>query len=381
MARNILAIGLMSGTSADGVDSALVEVGKNRVRLLAAGFYRYPPSVRREVLAASGSEGNADLVCKLNAKLGKIFGAAAVGLARKSKIPLRKIDFIGSHGQTIRHLPSKKKGGPSSTLQVGDGAEISRAAGVVVVSDFRTADVAAGGCGAPLAPLAHHVMFSSTRENRIVHNLGGISNLTWLPAGGGLDEVSGFDSGPANMLLDLCAERFLKKTYDKNGAFALSGRVDGTLLGHCLSHPFFKKKPPKSAGREIFGVEYFNELAGRHSRVAPADFMRTLCAATAQTSVSQAFRFFGVKGRVRWIACGGGAYNRALMLELKNRLGTAGETATSGAFGFGEKSVEAVMMAILACRTIQALPGNLPKVTGASKRAVLGKISLPGPDF
>ncbi|MBI3581524.1 MAG: anhydro-N-acetylmuramic acid kinase [Nitrospinae bacterium] len=374
-------MGLMSGTSADGVDSALVEVGKNRLRLLAAGFHRYPPSVRREVLAASESGGSADLVCTLNARLGKIFGAAAVGLARKNKIPLRKIDFIGSHGQTIRHLPSQKRGGPSSTLQVGDGAEISRAAGVVVVSDFRTADVAAGGCGAPLAPLAHHVMFSSKRENRIVHNLGGIGNLTWLSAGGGLEEVSGFDAGPANMLLDLCAERFLNKTYDKNGAFALSGRVDGKLLRRCLSHPFFRKNPPKSAGREIFGNDYFNELVERFSDVAPADFMRTLCAATAQTSVGQALRFFRVKGRVRWIACGGGAYNRAVMLELKNRLGAAGETTTSGALGFGEKSVEAVMMAILAHRTIQCLPGNLPRVTGARKHAVLGKISLPGPDF
>ncbi|MBI3793441.1 MAG: anhydro-N-acetylmuramic acid kinase [Nitrospinae bacterium] len=379
LAKKILAIGLMSGTSADGVDAALVSFG-NRIQLIATDYFPYPSSLRADVLRASGPECDADLVCRLNAKLGKIFGASAVRLARKNKVPLEDVEFVGSHGQTIRHLPSHDKGGLSSTLQIGDGSEICRATGCIVVSDFRTADIAAGGCGAPLAPFAHFSMFGHKKEDRVVHNLGGISNVTWLKGGGGLDSVTGFDTGPANMLLDFCAEKFFGKQYDKNGSEALKGAVDKRLLAHCLAHLFLKKDPPKSAGRESFGAGYFETLLKKFGTVKPLDFMRTLCAVTAETAVGQTLKHFRPRGKVRWILCGGGAYNRAIVAEIKARLGSKGEVSLSGEFGFGEKSVEAVLMAILAFRTVQGLSGNLPKVTGAKNYAVLGKISLPGPD-
>jgi anhydro-N-acetylmuramic acid kinase len=379
MKKNILAIGLMSGTSADGVDAVLIGFGRE-IKLLSSAYYPYPASVRKNVLRASGVDADVGLICRLNAQLGKIFGAAAVDLAKKNKVSLDDVEFIGSHGQTVRHLPSEKKSGISSTLQIGDGAEISQATRCVVVSDFRTADIAAGGCGAPLAPFAHHLMFSSKKTDSVVHNLGGISNVTWLPAGGGLDDVAGFDTGPANMLLDLCTEKFFNRRYDKNGAVALKGKTDKKLLQHCLSHPFFKTRPPKSAGRENFGVEYFNSIVGKFGGVAPADFMRTLCSVTAESAVRQAFRFFKPKGKVRWIVCGGGAFNRAVMTEIRERIGGRGEVVSSGAVGFDERSIEAALMAILAFRTVQGLSGNLPKVTGAKEPAVLGKISLPKPD-
>lgn len=376
MSTNI-GIGLMSGTSGDGVDSALVDFTAGGIKLLATGFTPYSAKIRNEILKASSPAGPAELICRLNAELGKIFGRAALDLCRAAKFPARKINFIGSHGQTIRHQPLD--GGVSSTLQIGDGSEIVRLAGAWVVSDFRTADVAAGGSGAPLAPLAHYVLFSSSEEDRVVHNLGGVGNVTWLPAGKGLRGVNGFDTGPANMLMDQAAVKFSRgrARYDRDGAMALRGKVDRKMFDHCMGHPFYKRKPPKSTGREEFGKEYFDGLIKRFGKLAKEDFMRTLAAVTAESAVRQVFGFLGPKKGVRWILCGGGAFNRAVTAELSARLGARGRVVGSSAFGYGEKNVEAVMMAALAYRTLNGLHGNIPRVTGAKVPAVLGKISIP----
>ena len=377
--KPLLGIGLMSGTSGDGVDGAIVRFSGGKIRLVALGFLPYRASVRGEIMNASRPDGQAQLICRLNAGLGKLFGAAALLLAEKANVPIAKIAFIGSHGQTIRHQPSKKKGEISSTLQIGEAAEIARITGCIVVSDFRPADIAAGGCGAPLAPLAHHAMFADKKENRIIHNLGGISNITWLPAGSGTEGVSGFDTGPANMLADLAAAHFSNggSAYDKDGKTAMKGTVNRKMFGHCMAHPYFSQSPPKSTGREMFGTEYFAGILKKFKTVAREDFLRTLCAVTAESAVRQAFRFLKPGGKSRWVLCGGGAFNRAICAEIEGRLNGRGILSRSGELGFPEKSVEAAMMAILAHRTLNGLPGNLPKVTGAKTAAILGKISLP----
>ncbi|MBI5178366.1 MAG: anhydro-N-acetylmuramic acid kinase [Nitrospinae bacterium] len=375
--KTVLGIGLMSGTSGDGVDSALVRFKKGKPELLATAFLPYPDHIRENVFLASLPDGTASLICRLNAELGKMFGEAAAQLCKKAKTPLKKIDFIGSHGQTIRHQPSANPVEISSTLQIGDGAEIARITGRTVVSDFRTADIAAGGQGAPLAPLAHHAMFADKKEDRVIHNLGGISNVTWLPAGGGLEDVRGFDTGPANMLIDLATAHFSKgkQVFDKDGKIALKGKLNAPLFDHCMKHPFFKRRPPKSTGREMFGKDYYDAVLEKFAQAPMADFLRTLCAVTAQSAVSQALAHFAPEKKVRWVVCGGGAFNKALMAELKERLKGRGQLALSSDLGFGEKSVEAVLMAVLAWRTLNGLPGNLPQVTGARSPALLGKIS------
>ncbi|MBI5636427.1 MAG: anhydro-N-acetylmuramic acid kinase [Nitrospinae bacterium] len=371
-------IGLMSGTSGDGVDAALVDFADGKVRIAATHFLPYPAKLREEVFRASQPDGPAELICRLNVEIGKLFGTAAVALCKKAKIPLKQVEFIGSHGQTIRHQPNGKNG-VSSTLQIGEGSEIAALTGCWVVSDFRPADIAAGGCGAPLAPLAHYVLFSDKNEDRVVHNMGGISNITWLPAGVGIEGVTGFDTGPANMLLDMASAHLSKgkRAYDKNGATALHGAVDKKMYAHCMAHPYFKRKPPKSTGRETFGPAYFAELLKKFGTVKEADFLRTLAAAAASSAVDQVFAFCKPRRALRWIVCGGGAYNKALLDELRARLAGRGAVTMSSELGYGEKDIEAVLMAALAYRTINGLHGNIPKVTGAKRPALLGKISIP----
>jgi len=374
-------IGLMSGTSGDGVDSALVKFrGDKKPELIASGFLKFGAKIKNNISTASRPDGPAELICRLNVELGKIFGSAAVRLCKKAKLPLKIIDFIGSHGQTIRHQPSSRKSAATSTLQIGEAAEIAQITGAVVVSDFRSADVAAGGSGAPLAPLAHYLLFSSNVENRIIHNLGGISNVTFLPKGGGLSKVTGFDSGPANSLLDLAASHFSKGGlgYDSGGKIAMRGKVDTRMFKHCMAHPYYEKRPPKSTGRETFGAHYFQELLKRYKKTPKENFLRTLASVTAESTVRQAMKFFKPKGKVCWIVCGGGVKNRAVMRELKSRLSGRVELSATGRLGIPEKSLEAVAFAILAHRTLQSLPGNLPRVTGAKRAVVTGKVTYLG---
>ena len=372
-------IGLMSGTSGDGVDSALLRFHKDKVELKASGFLPFPKKVRDDIACVSRPDGPAKLICSLNVELGKLFGKAVMELCSRNRIKIDDVDFIGSHGQTIRHQPGNVKGNVSSTLQIGESAEIAAITGRTVVSDFRSADIAAGGEGAPLSPMAHYQLFRSDSEARIIHNLGGISNVTYLPVKAEMEKVWGFDTGPANSLLDLASAHFSKGAngYDKDGKAALKGKVDNAMFDYCMSHPFFRKKPPKSTGKEIFGEVYFEELLKKFKRVKEADFLRTLSAVTAHSSVQQALKFFQPFYEVRWIVCGGGAFNMAVMEEIKVALGDRGRVATTADYGIGEKSVEAVMMAILAYRTLEGVQGNLPRVTGAKYGALLGKVTPP----
>jgi anhydro-N-acetylmuramic acid kinase len=380
-------IGLMSGTSADGVDAALVEIaeaaGRPAIRLVAHDTTPYPPGLRERLLAAA-SGGSTQEICHLNAYLGELFAEAASGIAARAGVALTAVDLVGSHGQTLHHLPDPRQEGAHavrSTLQIGAPAVIAERTGVTTIADFRPRDMAAGGEGAPLTPLAHQLLFGDDRRGRVVLNLGGIANVTILPAGADAAGVLGFDTGPGNVLLD----EFVRQAgladcgYDPGGRLAASGSEHPALLAELLAHPFVRRKPPKSTGREAFGPTVVTEFAGRARALglAPCDGLATLAAFTVE-AVAENLRAFVLPTTAvdEVVVMGGGSRNGFLMRRLAEAL-PACAVRSAEALGFPGSAVEAVTFALLAYLTAGARPGNLPAVTGARGPRVLGCI-VPG---
>ncbi len=397
--RSLVVAGLMSGTSADGVDVAIVRIdwprsrerGQGRgpasqvrpaVTTLATGGFPYPPRLRREVFELfSPATGTVDRVCRMNALLGEAFAGALLSLCRTSRIGIGRIDLVGSHGQTIHHLPPGRRGGAGktgSTLQIGEPCVIAQRTGCTVVADFRPRDLAAGGQGAPLVPLADWVLLGSDRINRAVQNIGGIANVTYLRAGCGLSDVRAFDTGPGNMIIDRLAWHATagRLGYDRDGRLARAGKVNPQLLGQLMRHPYLGRRPPKTTGREEFGVDFADRLwaARRRAGLSGHDLLATATAFTA-ASIAGAYRRF--LGRVdQAILCGGGARNPLLVEMLRGQLpGT--ELLDMATLGIDPDAKEAISFAILAAYTIRSLPGNVPSATGARLPVVLGKI-VPG---
>ena len=394
--RRLRVAGLMSGTSADGVDAAIVDLGGRRARVLAFATYPYPAALRRQVLALSGPGAvRVDDVCHLNFALGEVFASALVRLAARSGIPLGSIDLVGSHGQTIRHLPEGRRFRPSqpkrllrrsrlggrrvrSTLQIGEPSVIAERTGITTVADFRPRDVAAGGSGAPLVPYADWVLFRHPRRGRAIQNLGGIANVTWLPPGAALADVLAFDTGPGNMMIDRAAHLATRgrARYDAGGRIAARGRVDERLLAELLRHPYLARRPPKSTGRETFGAPLTDALWRRaRRRLGAADFVATLTAFTA-ASIADAYRRFLPRPIDEVILCGGGARNRTLVAHLGEALRPARVLVTD-ALGLSADAKEAVSFAILAYATVRGTANNVPSATGARRPVVLGKV-VPG---
>jgi len=383
-------IGLMSGTSADGVDAALVDIrsgsGRPTVRLLAFETFPYPTGLRERLLATASAGNTAD-VCHLNAYLGELFADAAVEIVRRAGLSLTGVDLIGSHGQTIHHLPAPKAEGTHrvrSTLQIGAPAVIAERTGVTTIADFRPRDMAAGGEGAPLTPLVHHVLFAHPTRGRAILNLGGIANVTVLPAGADAAAVTGFDTGPANVLLD----EFVRTTglaacgYDAGGRLAAAGAPVPDLLAELLQHPFVRRTPPKSTGRETFGPAFvagFRERL-RHPGASALDGLATLTAFTVQAVAENLRSFvFPVTSVGEVVVMGGGAENETVMRGLADALPTCA-VVRAEAVGMSGRAVEAVAFAVLAYLTAAGQPGNLPRVTGARESRVLGCI-VPGRGF
>ncbi len=384
-ASQLRVAGLMSGTSADGVDAAVVDVPRRgAVKLLAFDTVRYPPSVRRAVLALCAADaGDVAEVCHLNAVLGELFARAVTRLAERAGVPLASIDLIGSHGQTIRHLPRGRRFGGraiGSTLQIGAPAVIAERTGITTVADFRPRDLAAGGQGAPLVPYADYVLFAHRRRSRAVQNIGGIANVTFLPAGGSLDEVVAFDTGPGNMIIDRLAERVTggKHAYDRGGRLAAAGAVNATLLAELMRHPYLRRRPPKSTGREQFGWAFADGLADRAAKrgLPPADLLATATAFTA-AAIADAYRRFAPGPIDEVLLCGGGAHNRTLVAMLTDRLRPAAVTSTD-TLGIPADAKEAVAFAILAAATLRGTPANVPAATGAARPVLLGSITPAG---
>ncbi len=375
----------MSGTSADGIDAALVQIapGKPLPRLRLLHFRQTPFAAERraEILACAGPpEGTVDRVCRLNAWLGEAFAEAALGCLREAGVSPQEVTLVGSHGQTLHHQPpGPGPAAPPATLQVGSPALIAERTGITTVADFRPRDMAAGGEGAPLTPIFHAALFRVPGRARVVLNLGGIANLTYLPEGAGTEGVLAFDIGPGNVLLDALAARVSggAETCDRDGALAGRGRIAPTLLARLLLHPFLRRRPPKSTGRETFGPAFLEEiLAWQEARgVTPPDLAATLTALTARAAFDAVTTFLP-PGAADLLLCGGGAQNPALVKALAEACPTLRCLMTDEA-GFPARAVEAAAFALLAYLTATGHPGNIPAVTGARAPVILGSIT-PG---
>lgn len=359
-------IGLISGTSADAIDAVLVDFGAPTPSLRAALAHPWPEAVRQRLLALATGDGvvRLDELGTLDASVADCFAEAALAVMARAGIDARQVAAIGSHGQTVWHRPGAR---PPFTLQLGDPSRIAERTGCTVVADFRRRDLAAGGQGAPLMSAFHAAVLGPAGDDMAVLNLGGIANLTLLPAGDG--PVLGFDTGPASCLLDDWARRHTGQPYDRGGALAARGQVDAGLLARLLADPWFALPAPKSTGREVFNPAWLE--ARLAADPDPASVQATLVELTA-TTVAQALRRQApATGTV--VACGGGVHNPVLMAALAKALAPA-RLSASDAFGIDPDYVEAMGFAWLACRTLDGLPGNLPSVTGAQGPRVLGGI-------
>jgi anhydro-N-acetylmuramic acid kinase len=375
----------MSGTSADGVDAAIVDIGPRGVKLLAFETFPHPPALRRKIFALfDPAKARIDDLCHLNFVLGEAFASAVIRLARRCGIALASIDLVGSHGQTVYHIPEGRRVGRKttrSTLQIGEPSVIAERTGITTVADFRPRDVAAGGEGAPLVPFADYILFADKRRTRAVQNIGGIANVTYLPAGGGAGDVIAFDTGPGNMMIDRIAWHATrgKAGYDKDGRLAARGRVDERLLGELMRHPYLARRPPKSTGRETFGVQLTDALWKRERKrgTAPHDILATVTEFTAR-SIADAYRRFLPAMPDEVILCGGGAANPTLVSMLRRELVPA-RVAPMDEYGLDPCAKEAVSFAILAYATVEGIPNNVLSATGASRAVVMGKV-VPGND-
>jgi anhydro-N-acetylmuramic acid kinase len=386
--KSRLAVGLMSGTSMDGIDAALVRLAgpaeKPRVRLLAFVTLPYPPEVRRWIMhVAAGYGVTAGEVSQLNFLLGELFAKAALRVCRAARVSPRRLSFIGSHGQTVFHqgrpesvLRLGEVVGPN-TLQIAEPAVIAERTGAMVIADFRTADVAAGGQGAPLVPMVDYLLLRDVRKGTVALNVGGIANVTVIPAKAKPEDVFGFDTGPGNMLSDALVRHFTKdrEHYDAGGRVAALGKVNEPLLAEALLYPFFRQSPPKSAGREQFGGDFLERYFLGRKRARFEDLLRTSLELTARTIAEALARFVLPATKLdRLIVSGGGAHNRTLVKRLAELLPDLA-VELSDRYGLPVDAKEAIAFAILADRTWHGLPGNLPSVTGARRAVVLGKIA------
>lgn len=383
-------IGLMSGTSHDGVDAALVEISSPPVvkggiggvlpdeiivTIIKHTHTSYPASLREQI--RKSFNGNTELICRLNFRLGEVFSEAVLSLLKKTGFKPAEIDVVASHGQTVYHIPpSGRKSG--STLQIGEASVIAERTGILTISDFRTADMAAGGQGAPLVTMADYLLFKKPGMVRAVLNVGGISNVTIVRSQ--IDETIAFDTGPGNSLMDEAMRIWSKGqlTYDSNGSFAGTGKPIRSLLSELLSNPYFRKRPPKSTGRETFGHVMAKEIFNRYRSAEPQDILSTLTHLTAITIYRAVIKFHPDEV----IITGGGVKNRLLMGLINEKFKEKFKEEDVAVndisiYDIPPQAKEAVSFAILGYRTLNKLHGNVPSATGAKHKVILGKITMP----
>ena len=377
----------MSGTSADGIDAVVAEIAGGgrglRARLLAHTHHAFAPEFRRRVLQAC-LHGTVAEICELNFVLGEHFARAALAAIRKAGLKPSQITAIGSHGQTVHHSPNAKI---PSTLQIGEPCVIAERTGITTVADFRVRDMAAGGQGAPLVPYADWILFTHDKRPRIIQNLGGIGNLTFLPPRATLNDVIAFDTGPGNMVIDAVVNALSRhrKACDLEGRWAAAGQTCPRLLAECLAHPFLRRIPPKTTGREEFGEKFVTWFLARarRLRLQDADVVATATDFTA-ASIADAYRRFVLPeisrrelSELEIILGGGGVKNPTLVRRLFERVGV-GTLCVHEDFGINSSAKEPLAFALFARQTLLNRPANVPSVTGARRAVVLGKI-IPGP--
>jgi len=385
--KPMLVLGMMSGTSADGIDVALARISgappNLDAKLLGHTSVKFPPVLRKEILRVAEQHPiTAGALSQLNFRLGELLGGAVLAACRKFRIPPKKIALIGSHGQTIFHQgkPANFLGRlTASTLQIGEPATIAAHTGIATVGDFRPADIALGGQGAPLVPYADYLLYRHMKLGRVSLNLGGIANITVLPRGAQPQQIFAFDTGPANMLIDALVSHFTRGRlrFDENARLASQGRSVPALLDDLLRDPYLKLAPPKSTGREYYGNVYLKKLLalGRRYRAKPNDLIRAATIFTALSVVDALNRFVIPKTKIhQLIVSGGGAHNPLVLAQLSAALPGI-EVLPSSRLGIPEDAKEAFAFALLAYETFHQRPANLPSATGARGPAILGKIS------
>jgi anhydro-N-acetylmuramic acid kinase len=392
--KSMIVAGVMSGTSADGVEVALCRIGSSspkdkvpRIKLIGTASFPYSKPLRAAVLSAmdAKSASVADL-SRLHWQLGEVYARAVESAATQYGV---KLDLVGCHGQTIYHqgVASKYLGQPvRCTWQIGEAAVIAERLRTPVISDFRPADLAAGGQGAPLVPILDLYLFRSQKTSRVLQNLGGIANMTALPAGATVNDLLAFDSGPSNMVIDACMTRLFNKSYDRDGRVAARGKIIRPVLDQLLRDPYFAAPPPKSCGREEYGEGFTDRLIAmcRKAKATDEDIVCTATALTAET-ILEAYRRFvwphlmqkaPMARRVEYIVAGGGARNKTLMGMLREGFNPLGmRIRSTDELGIPAQSKEGVAFALMAWLTWNQLSGNVPSATGALRPAVLGKVS------
>jgi anhydro-N-acetylmuramic acid kinase len=387
----MLVLGLMSGTSADGIDVALARISgappRLHAKLLGHTSSKFPAPLRKEILRVAEQHPiAAGELSQLNFRLGEVFAVAALTACRKFRVSPKRIALIGSHGQTIFHQgkPVPYFGrSTASTLQIGEPSVIAARTGITTVGDFRPADIALGGQGAPLVPYADYLLYRHAKLGRVSLNLGGIANITVIPAAAKPEQILAFDTGPANMLIDALVAHFThgRQRFDKDARIAQTGRSIPALLDELMRDPYLKLAPPKSTGREYYGHAYLKKVLalGKKHRAKPADLIRAATIFTALSVVDALNRFVLPKTKIRQlIVSGGGAKNPLLLVQLSAALNGL-EILSSSSFGIPEDAKEAFAFALLAYETFHRRASNLPSATGALAPAILGKISYAPP--
>ncbi|MGG1139756.1 anhydro-N-acetylmuramic acid kinase AnmK [Bacillus mycoides] len=376
--------GIMSGTSLDGIDVALVHIEGNgvdsKVELIHFTTVPFCKDIKNEILQAlSIDTSNVQLICSLNFKLGLCFANAVKEVCKQADLSLKQLDLIGSHGQTIYHQPAPEGNIISSTFQIGEPAVIAYETNTTVISNFRTMDMAAGGQGAPLVPYSEVILYRHQTKNRLLQNIGGIGNVTFIPNKLCKKDVIAFDTGPGNMVIDEVCMQLFDLSYDKNGEIAKKGVVIDEILMYCMDHPFLKIAPPKSTGREQFGKEFVNELFNRFKEFSKEDILATVTMFTANSIVQQYKEFILPFYEIdEVILGGGGSYNDTLVEMIREGLKEEYCTVLiQEELGYSSSAKEAIAFAILANETYHRNPGNVPSATGARESVILGNTTFP----
>lgn len=379
--KPVLAAGIMSGTSLDGIDAVVVEIGGAPIRTLGFVAAPYPAEVRAALLAVSNRETHTREIARLNFVLPELYAAAFRQACKKGKVDAQDVAVIGCHGQTIYHEGAAAEylgRKVASTLQIGDGSVLAARTGVPVVCDFRPADMAAGGQGAPLVPYVDYLLFHDKKESRVALNIGGIANITWIPAGAPPEEVVAFDTGPGNMVIDQLLAHYTegRHSFDGDGAMAADGLVHPEVVAELLGDRFFSEKPPKTAGREQYGREFVERLLERG--LSPEDTVATATYFTAASIAEGIARFADGEENppAQVIVSGGGVHNKTLLRFLRAELPES-EVLRCEVAGIDADAKEAIAFAVLAHETLKKRPSNLPAATGAKRPAILGKLCLP----
>lgn len=371
-----IVIGLMSGTSVDGIDACLAKINPDlSFEIIDSLVWDYPENIRQNIFKIFENKASLEEICWMNFIIGEYFAQAALELTKKAGITPKEVDLIGSHGQTVYHKPvdeyinglNKK-----STLQIGESAIIAERTGITTISDFRPADIAAEGQGAPLVCFADEIIFKSSTVTRAIQNIGGMANVTVVSPN---SDTFAFDTGPGNVMIDYCAKKFFIQEYDKDGLLAEQGEIDENWLIYLLEEKYYSKTPPKTTGRELFSPEYIKKMLLKAPK-NPYNIMATITALTAKTIFNAYDQFVFPKTKIdELILGGGGAYNPELIKMLKKDFCDSTKILSHKDFGISDKFKEALAFALLAYTTFYKIPNNIPSCTGAKHKKILGKIS------